>query len=134
MNYPVVIHKDHESDYGVTVPDLPGCYSAGETINEALANVIEAIECHVEGLLIDGEIVPAPRDLEFHQVNADYQHGIWALVSVDLGKLAGKTKRINITMPERVLSMVDDFAARHGESRSGLITQAALEFIAEHSS
>jgi len=50
MRYPVVIHKDQDSDYGVTVPDLPGCFSAGSTVDEAIDNAVEAIECHVEGL------------------------------------------------------------------------------------
>jgi len=36
MHYPIVVHKDSESDYSVTVPDLPGCFSAGETLDEAL--------------------------------------------------------------------------------------------------
>ncbi len=45
-----VIHKDPDSDYGVTVPDLPGCFSAGSTIDEAMAMAREAIELHVEGL------------------------------------------------------------------------------------
>jgi predicted RNase H-like HicB family nuclease len=47
MRYPVVTHKDPDSDYGVTVPDLPGCFSAGETLDEALNEVVEAIECHI---------------------------------------------------------------------------------------
>ena len=42
--YPVVIHKDNNSDYGVTVPDLPGCFSAGSSIEEALQQVKEAVE------------------------------------------------------------------------------------------
>ena len=46
MRYPVVIHKDPDSDYGITVPDVPGCFSAGETIDEALNGAAEAIECH----------------------------------------------------------------------------------------
>ncbi len=40
MRYPVLVHKDPESDYGVTVPDLPGCFSAGETLNEAREQVV----------------------------------------------------------------------------------------------
>ncbi len=44
MKYSVVIHKDSKSDYGVIVPDLPGCFSAGSTIDEALENAKEAIE------------------------------------------------------------------------------------------
>lgn len=36
MRYPIVIHKDPDSDYGVTVPDLPGCFSGGDTMDEAI--------------------------------------------------------------------------------------------------
>ena len=43
MKYPVVIHKDENSDYEVTFPDLPGCFSAGDTIEEALANALEKV-------------------------------------------------------------------------------------------
>jgi predicted RNase H-like HicB family nuclease len=55
MNFPVIIHKDKESDYGVIIPDLPGCFSAGDSYEDALANTREAIECHIEGLLEGGE-------------------------------------------------------------------------------
>ena len=59
MNYPVVLHKDRDSDYGVTVPDLPGCFSAGKTVDEALAMAKEAIELHIEELIDEG--LPVPR-------------------------------------------------------------------------
>ncbi|GAB4450983.1 MAG: hypothetical protein Fur0044_46430 [Anaerolineae bacterium] len=63
MRYPVVIHKDPQSDYGVSMPDLPGCFSAGETLDEALTQVVEAIECHLEGILAGGEAdSPTPGD------------------------------------------------------------------------
>jgi len=130
MRYPVVIHKDPDSDYGVTVPDLPGCFSAGETSDEALNEVVEAIECHIEGLLMDGELIPTPQTIEYHRSNPDYQDGVWALIEVDVSKLSGKTKRVNITLPERVLNLMDKYASEHGETRSGLITQAAIEYIA----
>ena len=89
MHFPVVIHKDPASDYGVTVPDLPGCFSAGESLNEALQQVVEAIECHLEGLLLDGEPVPTPQSIENHRNNPDYADGVWAVVAVDLAKLSG---------------------------------------------
>jgi predicted RNase H-like HicB family nuclease len=132
MRYPVVIHKDDDSEYGVTIPDLPGCFSAGSTIDEALFEVVEAIECHIEGLLLDGEPVPLPKSIENHQADPDFAEGVWALVTVDISKLSGKSKRVNITLPERVLALMDEYAARHGETRSGLIAQAAIEFIALH--
>ncbi|MDI6769274.1 MAG: type II toxin-antitoxin system HicB family antitoxin [Anaerolineales bacterium] len=130
MRYPVVIHKDPNSDYGVTVPDLPGCFSAAETMDKALEEVVEAIECHLEGMLLDGEPIPAPKTMEYHQNNPDYAEGIWALVAVDLAKVSGKTRRVNITLPERVLNVMDKYAAEHGETRSGLIAEAAVEYIA----
>ena len=132
MRYPVVIHKDPNSDYGVTVPDVAGCFSAGATLDEALSEVVEAIEAHLEGMLIDGEAIPTPQTIEYHQNNPDYADGIWAVVSVDAAKLSGKSKRVNITLPERVLNLMDKFAYDNGETRSGLITQATLEYIASH--
>ena len=132
MRYPVVIHKDPKSDYGVTVPDLPGCFSAGATLDEALLEAAEAIECHLEGLLMDGESIPTPQSVEHHQTNSDYADGVWALVSIDLAKLSGKSKRVNVTLPERVLKLMDKYAFDNGETRSGLITRAALEYIASH--
>ena len=130
MRYPVVIHKDPESDYGVTVPDLSGCFSAGATLDEALQEAVEAIETHLEGMLLDGESIPSPKAIDDHQSNPDYAEGIWALVTVDITKLSGKTRRVNVTLPERVLNVMDKYAADHGETRSGLIAQAAIEYIA----
>lgn len=130
MRYPVVVHKDAESDYGVTVPDIPGCFSAGETLDQALQEVVEAIECHLEGLLLDGEPIPVPRPLDFHQSNPDYAGGVWAVVTIDLGNLSGRTRRVNVTLPERILALMDKYAVEHGETRSGLIAEAALAYIA----
>ena len=132
MRFPIVIHKDSDSDYGVTVPDMPGCFSAGTTTDEALTNAIEAIECHIEGLMIDGEPVPSPRSVEYYRSNKIFRGGVWALVDVDVSKLSGKAKRVNITLPERLLVQIDSFAARQGESRSGLLAHAAMEYVATH--
>jgi predicted RNase H-like HicB family nuclease len=132
MNYPVVIHKDKDSDYGVTVPDLPGCFSAGSTMEEALENAREAILCHAEGLMLDEEPVPAPTSIEKHRDNELYKNGVWALITVDLSKISGKAKRVNITIPERLLAQVDTFAKKRGETRSWLFLTAALEYISQH--
>jgi len=94
MLWPVVIHKDEGSAYGVTVPDLPGCFSAGDTIEEAMANAEEAILCHLEGILLDGEDWPRPHGVEDHKDNPDYTGGTWALVAVDPAKVEGKAKRL----------------------------------------
>lgn len=130
MKYPVVIHKDQNSDYGVSFPDLQGCFSAGETIEEALTNAQEAAECHIEGMLLDSEPLPVATTIERHMDNPDFKDGIWALVEVDLSRLSLKSKRVNITMPERLLNSLDYFAKKHGETRSGLLTQAVTEYMA----
>ncbi|WP_017839830.1 type II toxin-antitoxin system HicB family antitoxin [Methylotuvimicrobium buryatense] len=54
MRFSVVLHTDDGVRYGVTVPDLPGCFSAGDTLDDALASVAEAIDCHIETLIEDG--------------------------------------------------------------------------------
>jgi predicted RNase H-like HicB family nuclease len=130
MRFPVVIHKDANSDYGVTVPDLPGCFSAGESMDEAMTNAVEAIELHLEGMLLDGEPLPLPQSVDVHQQNSDYADGVWALVTVDLSRISGKSKRVNITLPERLLAVMDQYAAQHGETRSGLIAEATMAYIA----
>ena len=129
MRYAVVIHEDVESVYRVIVPDLPGCFSAGDTLEEAIESAQEAIACHLEGLLMAGESIPARESLETHQASENYMGGLWALVDVDVSKLSSKTKRINITVPARVLAIVDEAAAREGDTRSGLLARAALSYI-----
>jgi predicted RNase H-like HicB family nuclease len=55
MNYTVLIHPAEEGGYWTEVPALPGCFSQGETIEEALANTKEAIELHVSALRDEGQ-------------------------------------------------------------------------------
>ncbi len=134
MNFPVVMHKDAGSDYGVTVPDLPGCFSAGRTVDEALAMAQEAIELHLEGMIEEGEAIPQPKGIEAHRTNRDFRDGIWAMVSIDESTLRVKAVRLNITMPERVVDAVDRFAAEHGETRSGLLVRAVSAYIGREES
>ncbi|MDW8326986.1 MAG: type II toxin-antitoxin system HicB family antitoxin [Anaerolineales bacterium] len=60
--YTVVIEPDEEGGFHAFVPALPGCHSFGETVDEARANITEAIELHVEGLAADGEAIPIERE------------------------------------------------------------------------
>ena len=59
MKYAVIIEKG-EDGYGAHVPDLPGCIAAGETREEVIQLIQEAIEFHIEGLKEAGQPVPAP--------------------------------------------------------------------------
>ena len=132
MKYPIVIHKESDSDFGVIVPDIPGCFTAGKSIEEAIAMAQEAIECHLEGLLIDNEPIPSSKIIDDHQSNKEYANGVWAMIDVDISKLSARSKRVNVTLPERLLSTVDQYAKKHGETRSGLLAQAVTEYMATH--
>lgn len=53
--YQVILIPDETGGYVVEVPSLPGCHSQGETVEEALTNIKEAIELYIEVLIEDGE-------------------------------------------------------------------------------
>jgi predicted RNase H-like HicB family nuclease len=61
LQYLVKINRDLGSDWGASVPDLPGCVATGKTIDSALRRIARAIELHVQGLREDGLAVPRPR-------------------------------------------------------------------------
>ncbi len=70
MRYMVVIERG-ETSWGAHVPDLPGCVAVGETREEALQLIREAIEFHIDGLKEDGLPVPAPSsEGEFVEIGA----------------------------------------------------------------
>jgi len=63
MGYTVIIHKAEEGGYWAEVPALPGCFSRGETVEEALKNVREAIEAHLQALREEGQEIPGEGEL-----------------------------------------------------------------------
>lgn len=137
MNIPVIIHKDDGSVYGVTVPDIPGCYSYGENIDQAVQNTKDAIYSHV-GLLLE---LNEPVNISSSSVdelskNPEYQGGIWMLLDIDMDKLDTKPARINVSFPRFVLSKIDSYLesehrGRENETRSGFLARAALKAIEE---
>jgi predicted RNase H-like HicB family nuclease len=85
MEFPVAIHKDAGSAYGVSVPDIPGCHSAGDSLEEALTNVRQAIKLHVATLVGTGRRpVFSASTLNELRGSAPYADADWALVEVDL--------------------------------------------------
>jgi predicted RNase H-like HicB family nuclease len=133
MRLPVVLHKDPDSVYGVTVPDIPGCFSAGATVAEALDNVKEALALHFEGLVADGDPLPEALDIDAHINNPDYQGGVWAVVEFDVTPYFGKAVRFNATLPEFLLERIDARVRsdQRYSSRSGFLATAALRELHE---
>ena len=104
MRYPIVIERGDETHaYGVVVPDLPGCFSAGDTLDEAFEMAKEAIEGWIECVMDDGEEIPKPSTMEDISKLEEYQGWILGSVDVDFSKLSDKVERVNITLPARIL-------------------------------
>ena len=130
MFIPVAIHKDEGSVFGVSVPDVPGCFSYGDTVEDALKNAQEAVIFHVEGLLEDGEFDSlTPSSIEDLQDSNEYPDALWALVDIDLSRLSSKQTRFNVSWPEYLLARVDEYAAAHHETRSGSLAKAAQQAL-----
>ena len=88
------------------------------------------IECSVEDYAERGEEFPKPSELETLAKMKAWKGWAWVAVPVDMSKLNGKSVRLNITLPERLVGTIDAYAAKHGESRSGFLARAAMEAMA----
>ena len=126
--YIALIHKDPHSDYGVSFPDLPGCVTAGSTLDEARKMAVEALALHLEGLVEDNEAVPEPSSLESIMADLDNRSGVAVLVPAPVP--ATRSVRINITLPADVLEEIDRRAEQEGFTRSGFLAQAARKAMA----
>lgn len=116
-HFPALIHKDPKSDYGVSFPDFPGCFSAGSTVEEALAMAEEALGGHVALMVEDGDALPDPSDVA-EVASALDDHCYIAMVPAIL---PGKQKRVNISMDTNLLDAIEEVDT----NRSRFLSQAA---------
>lgn len=129
MDLPVVIHKDEGTAYGVIVPDVPGCHSWGDSIAEALKNTKEAILGHFATLAELGEDFGELKASRIEDLlnQEEYQGAhCWAVVSIDPADIDASPERVNISVPRFALRRIDNYVAKHHDSRSGFLTRAAL--------
>src|SRR5271157_3287964 len=122
--YIALIHKDPGSDFGVSFPDLPGCVTAGVDLDDARRMAEGALALHLEGMEDDGEPIPEPSSLEVVMADRENRDAVAVLVEAPRQK-AARTVRVNVTMPEDELEIIDRFAAEHGYTRSGFLLRAA---------
>lgn len=128
MKFFIAIEPGNDAQaFGVVVPDLPGCFSAGDTLDAAFDNAKEAIELWCETVIEDGGKLPACKTLSEHQSDPEFSGWVWSVVDVPIERYLGKAEKINITMPSLLLSWVDDYAKTHGMTRSGFLAQAARQ-------
>ncbi|MBZ2172114.1 type II toxin-antitoxin system HicB family antitoxin [Desulfovibrio sp. DS-1] len=124
MLYPVIVHKDADSAYGVILPDFPGCFTAGDTLEEALTNAQEAVELHFEGER--DAVAPAPSPIDAVLGSEDARDGAVLLVNIDLSFLDTTSVPVNITMPVHIRNTIDRAAKARGMSRSAFMVESAL--------
>jgi predicted RNase H-like HicB family nuclease len=127
QHYVALIHKDADTDYGVSFPDFPGAITAGRTLDEARDLAAAALAFHIEGMVEDGEAVPEPSSLDAIMANPENRDGVAILVSV--APQTVKAVRVNITIQEDILREIDAFAEAHGQTRSGFLASAAKKAI-----
>ena len=131
MLYPIAIEPgDAEHAFGVIVPDIPGCFSAGESLQEAIEAAHEAICGHLELLAEADEDIPAASTVDELARREDLQGCTWALVNVDITPYLGKAEKINVTLPGRLLRKLDQ-AVANGQfrSRSGALAEGAERLL-----
>lgn len=129
MHYPIAIEPGTaDTAWGVVVPDLAGCFSAGDTMEDALVQAEAAVVAWIEATLDAGQPVPKPSSIDSLRAgHAELDGWLWALVKVDPAMLDDTLERVNISLPRRVLHRLDALARDAGESRSGFIARMAIE-------
>ncbi len=119
-----------EDGYGVVFPDLPGCTSSGETVEQAYEHAFDALALHVEGMVEEGIPLPAPSS--FNAPLPDWLEAesgrVERTVLVPV-KPPGRAIRISITMDKGLLDRLDTMATAKGDTRSGYIAEAVRERV-----
>ena len=118
-SYIALLRKEPGSDYGVDFPDLPGCVTAGRTLDEARAMAAEALALHIEGMIEDKEPIPAASSLEAVMTDPHNRDAVAFLV--DAPAAAVRSVRVNVMLPEDLVQAIDRVAS----NRSGFLAEAA---------
>jgi predicted RNase H-like HicB family nuclease len=121
--YPAIIERGSDG-FGVFFPDLPGCTSAGDTVQDAAINAEAALQAWLELSAEHGDTIAPPSDLSTLVLEHDVVEAARILVRAETNS---RSVRVNITLPEDLLHAIDRYAERNGFSRSGVLAQAARE-------
>ncbi len=113
--------------YGVTVPDFPGCYGAGETIEDAVADATSALSEFAALMVRDGEEIPEPRGSGEVLEMKGADEGAIGVIYIPLILDAGRTVRANLSIDAGLLRAIDTEAKRRGLTRSAFLAGAARD-------
>lgn len=130
-----VVERGLNGSFGVYFPDLPGCVSAAENFEDAVAEGQEALELHLEGMREDGLDIPEPNPVTAFDPEDYPGSDVYRLVMFPVDQETAQAEdptpavRVNITMNPRLLSRVDAAAQANGLTRSGLLALASRQWI-----
>ncbi len=140
MFYAAYVHVDPDGSASGSFPDVPGCYFAGDTFEETMADAKSALEAHFELMVDSGQDVPESTGVINTAMNElpneEYSGGIWAVVDIDTTKFMGRAERINITLPHLLISKIDRVVSENAKygSRSNFLAEAALKVLQHEAS
>lgn len=126
MLCPLYVHQENDSAYGGQFPDIPGCFTAADVLDDLPAMAQEAVEAHFEG---EDTEVPAPSDIVRWKGHPEFSDGFWLLVDIDLARVNAKPVRLNISLPNALVQRIDRYAETHHMTRSGFLARAAMRAI-----
>ncbi len=124
-----IIEVGSEPGYSVSFPDLPGCVSAGDTIEEAARNAEEALGLHLRGMIEDGSEIPSATSPDKLAADPEIREVARFLVR---GGIPSRAVWLNISLDESLVAQIDRAAGTRSMSRSGFIaaaTRKALEDV-----
>ena len=121
--YPVLVTKEADTDWNVVFPDLPGCVTAGRSVDEALAFAEEALALHVQGMREDGKVLPTPSNLEALMADLESAGALFHLVPIK--PLKGRMSRVEVALDESLLAEIDATAKEIGSDRSKFLAAVA---------
>jgi len=124
--FPAVLERVSDG-FSVFFPDLPGCTSAGDTMEDAARQAEEALALHLQGLIEDGTDFPTPTPLDADRKrDPEVEEAARILVRAEL---PGRAVRLNLTMEEGLLAATDAAARRRGQSRSAFVAEAVRSVL-----
>lgn len=130
MLYPIAVFKgDEHTAHAIIFPDVENGATCCDELSDMLQIANEFIDLHFSGLAEDGENIPLPQNFNEHLNNPKYKGCMWAWIDVDLSKYDTKTHKINITLPQFLITKIDEKVATHKtlyKSRSNYLAQLAM--------
>lgn len=123
--FPAIVERGR-SGFGVYFPDLPGCASAADSLEDVGAMAREALQLHIQGMLEDGVPIPSPSAID--QARAEPESDVVGVLLVE-ANTEGAPAALVITLPKHLLERVDEAARSGGRTREDVLADGARELL-----